>query len=228
MKKVLYSMLCGTLAVTLFTACGGGSSSSAGSAGKTGSLTSEVEAIIADNQAADKEIQQKLEKLGKAENPDVAELTKLAEKKQQLDKDSEAKLDAAAKKLVNKELTFELSEGLFYSIASRLTVTEAYANGKEAVAATIPFRIKINDPLTIAKGESANYPVCYKYMDAGGNVIGVGLVHPFGIAANREAIELKAEQTLDKEFKLSYDQPKYGGACKVVFISKEEYDTLKK
>lgn len=119
MKKVLYSVLCGVLAVTLFAACGGGSSSSAGSAGKAGSPTSEVEGIIADYQAEDIEIQQKLEKLAKAEKPDVAELTKLAERKQQLDKDSEAKLDAAAKKLVGMELPYELSEGLFYSIASR-------------------------------------------------------------------------------------------------------------
>lgn len=228
MKKVLYSVLCGALAVTLFTACGGGSSSSAGSASNAGSFTSEVEAVIADYQAADKEIQQKLEKLAKAENPDMAELTKWAEKKQQLDKDSEAKLDAAAKKLVGKELPYELSEGVFYSIASQPTVTEAYANGKEAVAATITFRIKINEPLTIAKGESANYPIYYKYMDTGGNVVGASLIYPFGSVANREVIELKAEQALDKEFKLSYDQPKYGGACKVVFISKEEYDALKK
>ena len=228
MKKVLYSVLCGVLAVTLFAACGGGSWSSAGSAGKAGSPTSEVEGIIADYQAEDIEIQQKLEKLAKAEKPDVAELTKLAERKQQLDKDSEAKLDAAAKKLVGMELPYELSEGLFYSIASPLTVTEAYANGKEAVAAVISFRIKINEPLTVAKGESTGYPVCYKYVDAGGNVVGASLKYPFGMSPNREAVELKAEQVLDEELKLSYDMPKYGGACKVVFISKEEYDTLKK
>lgn len=229
MKKILYSVLCGALAVTLFTACGGkGSSPSAGNvAGKPESPASEVEGIIADYQAADAEIQQKLEKLAKAESPDVAELTKLAEKKQQLDKDSEAKLDAAAKKLVGLELPYELSDGLFYSIASPLTVTKASANGKEAVAATISFRIKINGPLTIAKGESANYPVYYKYIDAGGNVVGVSLIYPFGIIANRKAVELKAGQVLDEEFSIRYDQPKYAGTCKLVFISKEEYDALK-
>lgn len=229
MKKTLYSVLCGTLAVILLAACGGSSSSSAGgSTGKTDSPTSEVEAIIADYQAADKEIQQKLEQLAKSDNPDVAKITELAEKKQQLDKDSEAKLDAAAKKLVGMEVPYELSGELFYSIASQFTIMEAKANGKEAVTVTVPFRIKINAPLTIAKGKSADYPVCYKYMDTGGNVIGVSLQYPFGISPNREAIELKAEQVLDKEFKLSYDQPKYRGACRVVFISKEEYDTVKK
>lgn len=65
-------------------------------------------------------------------------------------------------------------------------------------------------------------------MDAGGKVVGVSLQYPFGSFPNREAIELQAEQVLDKDLKLSYDQPKYNGATKVVFISKEEYDTLKK
>lgn len=169
-----------------------------------------------------------MEKLAKAENPDVAEIAKLAEKKQQLDKDSETKLGAAAKKLVGIELPYELSEGLFYSIASQPIVTEAKANGTEAVTVSVSFRIKINAPLTIGKGESADYPICYKYMDAGGKVVGVSLQYPFGSFPNREAIELQAEQVLDKDLKLSYDQPKYNGATKVVFISKEEYDTLKK
>lgn len=228
MKKVLYSVLCGALAVVLFTACGGGSSSPAGSAGKAGSPTGEVEGIIADNQAADSEMQQNLEKLAKAEKPDVEKLTKMAAKKEQLDKDGEAKLDAAAKKLVGMELPYELSEGLFYSLASQPTVYEAKANGKKAVAASASFRIKISEPLTIAKGESSKYPVCYKYLDAGGNVVGVSLQYPFGIISNREAIELQAEQVLDEELKISYDLPKYSGACKLVFISKEEYDALKK
>jgi len=169
-----------------------------------------------------------LEKLAKAENPDVAEIAKLAEKKQQLDKDSETKLGAAAKKLVGMELPYELSEGLFYSIASQPMVTEAKADGTEDVTVSVSFRIKINVPLTIGKGESADYPICYKYMDAGGKVVGVSLQYPFGSFPNREAIELQAEQVLDKDLKLSYDQPKYSGATKVVFISKEEYDTLKK
>lgn len=225
MKTFLYSVLCGALIVTLLTACGGGSSSSAD---RTDSPTSEIESIIADNQAADSEIQQKLEKLAKAENPDVAEIAKLAEKKQQLDKDSETKLGAAAKKLVGMELPYELSEGLFYSIASQPMVTEAKANGTEDVTVSVSFRIKINALLTIGKGESADYPICYKYMDAGGKVVGVSLQYPFGSFPNREAIELQAEQVLDKDLKLSYDQPKYSGATKVVFISKEEYDTLKK
>lgn len=228
MKKVLYSMLCGALAVVLFAACGGGASSSAGSAAKADSPTSEVEGIIADNQAADAEMQQKLEDLVNAEKPDMEKLTKLAEKKEQLDKDGEAKLDAAAKKLVGMELPYELSEGLFYSITSQPTVSEAKANGKENVSATASFRIKINEPLTIAKGESSNYPVCYKYMDAEGNVVEAGLQYPFGIVANREAIELQAGQELDKELSLPYSLPKYGGTCKVVFISKEEYDAVKK
>lgn len=69
MKKVLYSVLCGVLAVTLFAACGGGSSSSAGSAGKAGSPTSEVEGIIADYQAEDIEIQQNWRNLPKRRSP---------------------------------------------------------------------------------------------------------------------------------------------------------------
>lgn len=98
-----------------------------------------------------------MEKLAKAENPDVAEIAKLAEKKQQLDKDSETKLGAAAKKLVGMELPYELSEGLFYSIASQPMVTEAKANSTEDVTVSVSFRIKINVPLTIGKGESADY-----------------------------------------------------------------------
>lgn len=228
MKKFWHSVFCGTLAMMLFMACGGGSSSSAGgSTGKADSPASEVEGIIADNRAADSEMQQKLEKLAKAEKPDLEKLVKMAEKKEQLDKDGEAKLDAAAKKLVGMELPYELSEGLFYSIASPLTVTEARAIGKEAIDAAIHFRIKINAPLSIAKRAGMDYPVCYKYVDAGGNVVGASLITPF-VPEDREAIELAADQVWNNELRLSYDLHRYAGARKVVFISKEEYDTLKK
>lgn len=228
MKKFLYSVLCGALVVTLFTACGGGSSSSAGSStGKADSPASEVEGIIADNKAADSEMQQKLAELAKAKNPDLEKLTKMAEEKEQLDKNGEAKLDAAAKKLVGMELPYELSGGLFYSIVSPLTVTEARANGKEAIDASISFRIKINAPLTIAKRAGMDYPIYCKYVDAGGNVVGASLINPF-VPEDREAIELAADQVWDKELKLSYDLHRYTGARKVIFISKEEYDTLKK
>lgn len=66
MRKYVFTALCGALAVAMFSACGGGSSSAGTPASSNGELFGEVSAAVIESAQKQADFQAKVEKLRKA------------------------------------------------------------------------------------------------------------------------------------------------------------------
>lgn len=231
MRKYVFTALCGALAVAMFSACGGGSSSAGTPASSNGELFGEVSAAVIESAQKQADFQAKVEKIAESGDVDENKLTDLEKQSVALQKEVEGKIDAAAKKLVGKKIPYKVSEGLFYTITSEPTITKAFANGREAVSMDITYRAAQKEAMEIAKLAYADYPICYKLVDAKGDPVWVSMTYI--VTANSKPVKFEAGQDYGTDFMINFSinkehVDKRKDAAELVFISKDEYDTLKK
>lgn len=233
MRKYIYTVLCGALVVTLFSACGGGSSSGSSadaSAGSSDGVFGNVPGVVAKYIQKQDDFQE--EALKKAETiTDMEEATKLQKELEALEAESENKIEAAAQGLVGKKIPCGMADSLFYTITSEPVITKAFANGDDAVSMEITFRAAQKEAMEIAKMEYFNYPICYELVDAEGTPLwasGKDIV-----TRNTQPVKFEAGQDYGQDFVINLsihkkNVDKLKNAAKMVFISKAEYDEVLK
>lgn len=229
MRKYLYTALCSVLVVTLFSACGGGSSagsSTDASASSSDGLFGSVSGVIAECVQKKTDFQKKMETI-----KDMEEAAKLAKQSNELDETLEAMIEAAAQKLVGKKIPYEMTDSLFYTITSEPVVTKAFANGTDAVSMNITFRAAQKEAMEISKMAYLDYPICYKLVDANGSPLWASITYI--VSDNTKPVKFDAGQDYGQDFVIDLsinkkNLDKLKNATKIVFISKVGYDEVKK
>lgn len=227
MKKYIYIIACGVLTI-LCAACGG-TSSSGNSADGSSNSSSGLLADISGTVVKCAEEQAELEAKAK-ECKELEDLAKLGQQMEKLKAEAEAKLDALAKKLIGKKIPYQTSEGLFYTITSDPVLTKATSVGSKAVTIYFTFRAAQKEAMEIPRLGSMDYPICYKFVDSKGNLIKASLIYP--ILQESKPIKLAAGQDYGKDLEINFsiakDAAKDADIAELVFISKAEYDSVKK
>lgn len=232
MRKYLYTVLCGALAVTLFSACGGGSSSSTGtsSASSSDELFGNVPGVVAECVQQQADLQKEIEK--KAETiTDMEEATKLQKKSDAQEAEIKAKIEAAAQKLVGKKVPYETADSIFYTIPSEPVITKAFANGRNAVSMDITFRAAQKEAMEIPKMEYSDYPICYELVDANGAPLWASMTYV--VTGNTQPVKFEAGQDYGQDFVINLsinhkNVDKLKDAVKLVFIPKAKYEEVQK
>lgn len=226
MKKIVSYALCSVLSVIMLAACGDGNSSKSHgkSESSSGGFAADVSEIVADCSSSSTAAEEKIKGC-----KDMDEAIKLGKKLQELQEKSEAKIEAAAKELVGKKISYQTSDGLFYTIASDPVITKAFANGNKAVSMDIAFRAAQKDTLEIPKLSTLDYPICYKFVDTKDAPIITGLTFP--VPQNAQPVKLDAGQDYGQDLVITFsisdkNVDKRKDVAKIVFISKDDYETV--
>lgn len=224
MRKYLLGALCCVFAVTLFSACGSGSSNDG--------LFGELPEVVADCVLEQNEFKEEMQ--SKAKKMTMEELSnqgpKWVEQQKKIENKAKLEIDAAGKKLIGKSVPYEESKGLFYTITSAPVITEASANGSEAASLSATYRAAQKEAVEIPKMAYSDYPICYKLVDADGNPIWSSMTYP--LLSNTKPLKLEAGQDYGRDLVMNLSitgktLSNYKKAAKLVFITKAEYEELK-
>lgn len=232
MRKYIYTILCGALAITLFSACGGGTSSSTSTSSSSSSneLFGNASGVVAEYIQKQADFQKEAEKKV-AKMKDIEEGVKLQKELDALEDEAKSKIDAAAKELVGKKIPYEESDGLFFKITSEPVVTKAFANGSKAVSMDIVYRAAQKEAMEIDKLAYTDYPICYKLVDANGTPLWAGMTYI--VTGNTKPVKFEAGQDYGQDFNINLSiseksVDKMKDAAKLIFISKTECEEVQK
>lgn len=230
MRKYIYTALCSALVVMMFSACGGGNSSEGNSADSSDGLFGNVPSVVAKYAQKRADFQKEVEKKV-AKMKDISEGAELAKESEAVDKEAEAKIDDAAQKLVGKKIPYEVSEGLFYTVASEPVITKSGAHNYKSATMEITYRASQKEAMEIARLSFTDYPICYKFVDAKEAPVWVSL--DYIVMSNNEPVKFEAGQDYGRDFVITLSVTEKNvndlkNAVKIIFIPKAEYDEVKK
>lgn len=213
-------LILSVVSITLV-ACGGGSSSV-----KENKILGDVPSLILEMKAKDAEIQ---EKLKLAEDMDAA--LELSAKQEKMKAEYSQKIDQAVRNLSGKDVPFEVTENPFYEVVSVKLIEQPDHKGVcKAPYVKAIFKNKEVINLDRFSQNDNNYTIYYKIVDVNGNTLAKGDEYCFrpNLTGKEKVMTIAAgsEMTSDNHpYLLKINHEAWADFDKIVFISKEAYDT---